>query len=221
MDLLPLWVSLHLGLWVTGILAVVTLPLAWGLHRSRGAWKLWVEPLVTLPLVVSPTVFGYYFLVLFSPQAGLGAWLEQTFGLRLVFSFPGLVAACSLSSLPFMYNALKAGLQAVPVQLLEASATLGKTPRQTFFGVVLPLLVPALATGALTTFAHTLGEFGVVLMVGGSLPGVTKTASIALFERVENLDFVGAQAWAVLLAVFGYAVLVVTGYWQRAQAGRP
>jgi molybdate transport system permease protein len=204
-DAVPFWVSLQLGLWTTGLLFALTLPLAWGLSRARGRWVVWIESLFSLPLVVSPTVLGYYLLVFLSPRSPLGHFLQSTFGLRLVFSFPGMVLASCLAGLPFFFAPLKTGFAQIPDSLWEASATLGKGKFETFFRVILPNLRPALVTGLVSTFAHTLGEFGVVLMVGGSIPGVTKVVSIAIYERVEALDFDTANVYALVLVVLGYA----------------
>ncbi|NNM67445.1 MAG: molybdate ABC transporter permease subunit [Spirochaetales bacterium] len=204
-DVVPFWVSLQLGLWTTGVLLVFTLPLSWGLSRARGRWVVWIESLFSLPLVVSPTVLGYYLLVFLSPRSPLGHFLQTTLGLRLVFSFPGMVLASCLAGLPFMFAPLKTGFAQIPESLWEASATLGKGKFETFMRVLLPNLRPALITGLISTFAHTLGEFGVVLMVGGSIPGVTKVVSIAIYEHVEALDFDTANLYALILVVLGYA----------------
>jgi len=221
LDLTPFLVSLHLGLWTTGLLLVVLFPLAWVFARSKGRWVPWVESLFSLGLVLPPTVLGFYLLIFLSPLSPVGQFLEQTWGLRLVFSFPGLVVASCVAGTPFMLMALRTGMAAVPESLLEASWTLGKGRLETLVRVVLPLIRPAILTGVVTTFAHTLGEFGVVLMIGGSLPGVTKVVSIAIFERVEAQDWAQAHVYAVVLLVVSYAAVFLLNRLQRGTVGGP
>jgi len=220
MDWVPFWVSLQLGLWVTGVLLVVGFPLAWWFAFSRRGWVVWVESIFSLPLVLAPTVLGFYLLLLLSPYGPVGKWVFDTFGLRLAFSFPGIVFASAVSGLPFMLGALKTGLMGVPTGLLEASATLGKGRGETFFRVVLPTMKTSVLSGIVLTFAHTLGEFGVVLMIGGSLPGVTKVVSIAIYERVEALDFAAAQGYALILVAVAYPGVLLLNHLQRSQRRR-
>lgn len=220
MDFVPFWVSLHFGLWVTGLLLFLAFPLAWWFAFSKRAAVVWVEALVSLPMILAPTVLGFYLLLLFAPQGPLGAFFLQTFGFRLAFSFPAIVVAGCVSSLPFMVAGLKTGLLSVPSSLWEASATLGKGRVETFFRVVLPNMKAGLWSGIVLTFAHTLGEFGVVLMIGGSLPGVTKVVSIAIYERVEALDFSTAHLYALILILVSYPALVVLNHLQRRAARR-
>ncbi len=207
--------SLELGLWVTALLAVIGLPLAWWFARSRRRWTVWVESLFSLTLVLPPTVVGFYLLVLFSPFSPVGNFLETVFGWKLVFTFSGLVVASCVAGLPFMLTALRTGFVALPESLLEASWTLGKGRLSTYFLVVLPNLKSALLAGAVTTFAHTLGEFGVVLMLGGSIPGVTKVVSIALYEQVEAGNFAQAHVYAVVLLVLSYAGIFLLNSLER------
>lgn len=220
LDLTPFAVSLHLALWVTGILVVTMFPCAWVFARSKGAWVPWVESLFSLSLVLPPTVLGFYLLVFFSPLSPVGQFLETSLGLRLVFTFPGLVVASCVAGVPFMVTALRNGILAIPEHLFEASWTLGKGRLETVWLVVLPNMRPAILAGVVTTFAHTLGEFGVVLMIGGSLPGVTKVVSIAIFERTEALDLVQAHGYAAVLLVFSYAAVFVLNRLQRAERRR-
>lgn len=215
LDLTPLFVSVHLGLWVTAVLAVTLFPVAWWLARSQGAWVPWVESLFSLSLVLPPTVLGFYLLIFFSPFSPVGQFLQDTFGIRLVFTFPGLVVASCVAGTPFMLTALRNGILAVPEPLLEASWTLGKGRLETIFRVVLPNMKPALLAGVVTTFAHTLGEFGVVLMIGGSVPGVTKVVSIAIFERTEAQDLASAHLYAGVLLVVSYAAVFLLNRLQR------
>lgn len=220
LDLTPFAVSLHLGLWVTAILVVTMFPFAWLFARSKGAWVPWVESLFSLSLVLPPTVLGFYLLVFFSPLSPVGQFLESTLGLRLVFTFPGLVVASCIAGVPFMVTALRNGILAVPEHLFEASWTLGKGRLETIWLVVLPNMRQAILAGVVTTFAHTLGEFGVVLMIGGSLPGVTKVVSIAIFERTEAFDLAQAHGYALILLVFSYAAVFLLNQLQRAERRR-
>ena len=220
LDLEPFLVSFSLALWTTGILLVVSFPFAWLFATHRGRWVPWVESLFSLPLVLPPTVLGFYLLILFSPYSPVGAILKRTTGLTLVFSFPGLVVASCIAGLPFMMSALRNGILAVPRSLLEASWTLGKSRWETVIRVVLPNMRPAILAGAVTTFARTLGEFGVVLMIGGSLPGVTKTVSIAIYEKSEGQDFAAAHAYAIVLVALSYIGVFALNRIQRLDARR-
>lgn len=219
-DWVPFWVSIHLGLWVTGLLLLIAFPLAWWFAFSRSRFVVWFESLAALPMVLAPTVLGFYLLLFLSPQGPVGAFFLNTFGIRLAFSFPAIVFASCVSSLPYMISGLKTGLQGVPTVLMEASATLGKGPWETFFRVVLPNMRGGLVSGIALTFAHTLGEFGVVLMIGGSLPGVTKVVSIAIYERVEALDFGAAHLYALLLIALAYPGVVLLHHLQRREGRR-
>lgn len=220
MDLMPFMVSLQLGLWVTVILAVTMFPCAWLFARSRGSWVPWVESLFSLSLVLPPTVLGFYLLLFFSPLSPLGAWLQTSFGIRLVFTFPGLVLASCIAGVPYMLTALRNGILAIPEHVLEASWTLGKGRLETIWRVVLPNMRPSIFAGLITTFAHTLGEFGVVLMIGGSLPGVTKVVSIAIFERAEAQDFASAHLYAGVLLIVSYLGVFLMNRMQRQELYR-
>ena len=217
-DWVPFWVSFQLGLWVTAILLVAGFPLAWLFAFSRRRWVVWIESVFSLPLVLAPTVVGFYLLLLLSPQNGLGKLFQDLFGVRLAFSFPAIVFAGCVSALPSMLAGLKTGLLSLPPSLLEASATLGKGPMETFFRVVLPQTRGGVLAGVVLTFAHTLGEFGVVLMIGGSLPGVTKVVSIAIYERVEALDFGTAHVYALVLIAAAYPLVVLLNHLQRRES---
>ena len=219
-DPVPFWVSFQLGLWVTGLLLLLCFPLAWLFARSKGRWVPWIESLTTLPLVLSPTVLGFYLLIALSPRGPIGRFFLAAFHIRLAFSFPGIVIAGCLASLPFMMSALRTGIISVPSQLLDASYTLGKGRLETIFRVVLPNMKSGIAAGVINTFAHTLGEFGVVLMIGGSIPGVTKVVSIAVYERVESLDFDSAQLYAAILVVLSYGGVLLLNRLQRREARR-
>jgi molybdate ABC transporter, permease protein len=221
LDPAPFLVSLRLAAWVTGILLVLSFPLAWAFARSRTRCAILLESLACLPLVLSPTVLGFYLLLLVSPRGWLGAAYEQVFRSRLAFSFPGIVFGECVSSLPFMLTALKTGVAGVPENLFEASYTLGKGRVETALRVVLPNMRPALLAGAVTTFAHALGEFGVALMIGGSVPDRTKTVSIAVFERVEALDYAGANHYSLALVAASYLGLLLLNGLQEKSRRRP
>jgi molybdate transport system permease protein len=216
----PFLVSLRLGAWVTAILLALCFPLAWALARARGGWAIWVESLASLPLVLSPTVLGFYLLAAFSPRGPIGSFLVSAFGLRLAFSFEGIVLGGCASGLPFMLGALKAGISGVSAGIVEASYSLGKGALETALRVVIPNMKGAFIAGIVTTFAHAIGEFGIVLMIGGSVPGETRTVSIAVYERVEALDFAGAQAYAIVLVAASYAAILGLNVLQRAEARR-
>jgi molybdate transport system permease protein len=180
---------------VTSLLLVICFPLSWAFARARAKWVVFVEALTSLPLVLAPTVLGFYLLIALS----IGAFFQSTFGVRIAFSFMGIVVGGCVSGLPFMLTSLKTGILGVSQNLLEASYTLGKGKLVTILRVVIPNMRTALFAGIITTFAHAIGEFGIVLMIGGSIPGVTKTVSIAVYEHVEALDFSGAHAYAIAL----------------------
>lgn len=219
-DPVPFWVSLHLGLWVTALLLVICFPLAWLFARSKGRWVTWVESTTSLPLVLSPTVLGFYLLILLSPKGPVGGFFLSAFHVRLAFTFTGIVIAGCVASLPFMLSSLRTGILSVPSQLLEASYTLGKGAIETAFRVVVPNMKSSIVAGIINTFAHTLGEFGVVLMIGGSIPGATKVVSIAVYERVESLNFGEAHVYAAILVVVSYCGVFLLNRMQRRGARR-
>jgi len=200
-------VTLKLASVTTVILLAVATPLAWWLEQRRSGLRIAVESLVAMPLVLPPTVLGFYLLLLLGPRGPVGGLWESVGGARLVFSFPGLVIGSVLFSLPFVVQPIQNAFAAMGPRPMEVAATLGASPLDRFFTVALPLARRGLLTGAVLGFAHTVGEFGVVLMIGGSIPGQTKVVSIAVFERVEALDFPAAHAMAASLVVFSFAVL--------------
>jgi len=208
LDWEPLWLTFKLAALTTLILLVIGVPLAWWLAYTRCRLKAVAETLVSMPLVLPPSVLGFYLLLAFSPQSPLGAFLDSHFHLRLVFSFAGLVVGSVLFSLPFMVQPLQAGFQSLPASLAEAAYTLGKSRRQTLFRVLLPNLKPALLSGVVLSFAHTVGEFGVVLMIGGNIPGETRVASIAIFTEVESLNYATANFYAGVLFAVSFVVLL-------------
>ena len=220
MDLTPIWLTLRLAGATTAILLVLGTPLAWWLAHSRSRAAPAVEALTALPLVLPPTVLGFYLLLLFNPQAGFGAfWLELT-GQTLSFSFSGLVVASVLYSLPFVVQPLQTAFQVQGRGPLEAAATLGATPLDAFFTVASPLALRGYLSAAVLGFAHTVGEFGVVLMVGGNIPGRTQVISIAIYEEVETLNYAQAHQWSAILLVFSFLTLLLVYGLNRRSAPR-
>ena len=205
----PLILTFQLALVTTLLLLALCLPLAYWLAYSRSRIKPVVETLVSMPLVLPPTVLGFYFLLAFSPGNAFGSWLQQWLGLQLVFSFPGLVLASILYSLPFMVHPIQAGLAGLPPSLKEASYAMGKSRTRTLWKVLLPNIRPSLLTGIVLAFAHTVGEFGVVLMIGGSIPGQTRVASIAIYDEVEALNYGAANFYSAVLFVITFCILLL------------
>ena len=201
--------TIELAVVVSVILFVIGLPLAWWIAHSRWRWKFLIEAVVALPIVLPPTVLGFYVLVALGSRSPLGRWWQALTGHTLAFTFTGLVIGSILYSLPFAVQPFAASFSAVDVKLLAASATLGASPLRTFLRVVVPLSVPGLITGAALAFAHTMGEFGVVLMVGGNIPGVTRTVSIDIYDQVQASNYDSANAMALLLLVFCFGVLTL------------
>lgn len=202
-----LFLSLRLALSVSAILLVLGMPLAYWLARSQWRGKFLVESVVALPLVLPPTVLGFYMLVAMGPRGPLGKLWQALFGHALAFTFSGLVLASVLYSLPFAVQPLVASFESVDRKLLDASAVLGAGRLRTFRRVILPLSLPGVITGVVLSFAHTLGEFGVVLMVGGNLPGITRTVSIEIYDRVQSLEYAEANRLALVLLLISFAVL--------------
>ncbi len=201
--------TIELAVIVSAILLVVGLPLAYWIAFSRWHWKFLVEAIVALPIVLPPTVLGFYVLVALGSQSPLGHWWQSLTGHTLAFTFSGLVIGSILYSLPFAVQPFTAAFSSVDRKLLAASATLGASPLRTFFRVVIPLSIPGLVTGVVLAFAHTMGEFGVVLMVGGNIPGVTRTVSIDIYDQVQASNYASANATALLLLIFCFAALTV------------
>ena len=204
-----LLLTLRLAGITTFILLLLGIPIAYRLAYSRSAWKPIIEAMVSLPLVLPPTVIGFYLLLAFSPNSGLGQWLQETLDLRLVFTFGGLVLGSVIYSFPFMVQPLQSGFEHLPAHLAEASYTLGKSSWTTLWRVLLPNIRPALLSCLVLSFAHTVGEFGVVLMIGGNIPGVTRVASIAIYDEVEALNFAEANRYALTLVLLTFVFLVL------------
>ncbi|MCJ8210055.1 molybdate ABC transporter permease subunit [Mucilaginibacter sp. RS28] len=218
-DLQPLWLTFKLAFITTLCLLVLGIPVAALLAKSKSRLKPFAEALIGLPLVLPPSVLGFYLLLILSPTGWLGSFLQQYFNLRLVFTFPGLVVGSVIYSLPFMIHPIQGGLQNLPKSLKEASWTMGHSKLVTFFKVQLPNIQSALLTGIVLTFAHTLGEFGLVLMIGGSIPKVTKVASIAIYNETEALNFSAAHTYSGILLVISFTILLLV-YLMNRRVGR-
>ncbi|WP_457599529.1 molybdate ABC transporter permease subunit [Hydrogenimonas sp.] len=201
--------TFRLAFVTTLILLLIGVPLAYWLATTRSRLKPLFETLVSMPLVLPPTVLGFYLLVAFSPESTFGRFLAEAFGFRLLFTFEGLVLGSVIFSLPFMVHPIQAGLQSLPASLSEAAQTLGKSKITTLFRVLLPNIKPSLLTGIVISFAHTIGEFGVVLMIGGNIPGQTRVASIAIYDEVEALNYDLAGQYALTLFAVTFAILLL------------
>jgi molybdate transport system permease protein len=208
MDFQALWLTLRLAMGTTAILLVVALPLAWWIASGRSVGRALVQAVVALPLVLPPTVLGFYLLIMMGPLTAPGRLLIRIVGHPLAFSFTGLLVGSVLYSLPFAVQPLVAGFGAVDRGYVEAAEGLGASPRRTFWTVVLPMARVSVLTSAVLTFTHTVGEFGVVLMLGGNIPGATRTLSISLYDLVQDGDYQAADRTALLLLVFSLAALL-------------
>ena len=215
MDWVAVGVTLKLAALTTGVLAVVGLPLAYWLATSRRAWRPLVDAAVAVPLLLPPTVLGFYLLMSTGPDTPVGRLYEWVAGGTLPFSFTGVLIASVVYNLPFAVRPFVAGFAAVDRRLLEAARCLGASPVRTFRTVVLPLSWPAVLAGLVLAFAHTVGEFGVVLMVGGNIPGITRTVALAIYDDVQALDYASAHQASAVLLVFAVAVLAATYALQR------
>ncbi|HEY5826648.1 MAG TPA: molybdate ABC transporter permease subunit [Cyclobacteriaceae bacterium] len=207
-DLSPLWLTLKLAISTSLILFFIAIPLASWLSNKKNFLGIIVQAIVSLPLILPPTVLGFYMLLAFSPANALGRLLENWFDLRVVFSFSGLLIASVIYNLPFMVHPILSGLSTLPNSFREAAYSLGKTRTQTLLKVLLPNIKSSLLTGLVLTFAHAVGEFGVVLMIGGNIPGKTRTASIAIYDEVELFHYDNANIYAGILLVSSFIILV-------------
>jgi len=215
MDFSPLILTFKLAAITTVLLLIVGVPLAYWLAFSKFRFKFLFEALVSMPLVLPPSVLGFYLLVAFSPQNFLGAFLDKYFNLRLVFSFEGLILSSFIFSLPFMVHPIISGFKSIPENIKEAAYTLGKSKFTTLKKVLLPNIKPALLSGIVLSFAHTIGEFGVVLMIGGNIPNQTRVASIAIYDEVEALNYSTANKYAFILFVISFSILIAVHYYNK------
>lgn len=216
MDTQALWLTLRLALSTTALLMLIALPLARWIAAGTGVARSLTQAIVALPLVLPPTVLGFYLLVAMGPLTSPGRLIIRMLGHPLAFSFAGLVVGSVLYSLPFAVQPLVAGFRAVDPALLETAATLGASPLQRFLSITLPLAKPSLLTAAILTFTHTVGEFGVVLMLGGNIPGATRTLSIALYDQVQDFNYAAANRTAAVLLAFSLVTLIIV-YWHGAE----
>ncbi len=204
----PFLISFKLAGITTLILFFISLPLAWYLSQSKSRFKPILETITALPIVLPPSVLGFYILWGLSSNSPIGAFFEEYFGIKLVFNFTGLVIASCFYSLPFMVQPMQSGFESLNKNILEASYICGKSKLETLFRVALPNIKPALLTAIIITFAHTVGEFGIVLMVGGSIPNETKVASVAIYEFVEIMDYTNAHIYSIIMIILSFFTLL-------------
>jgi molybdate transport system permease protein len=218
-DLGPLYLSAQLALVTSVILIVLGAPLSWWLAQTRSRWQPIVQAIVAMPIVLPPTVLGFYLLVVLGPYGALGSWWVKVTGEALTFSFTGLVIASCIYSLPFAIQPMQSAFEAVPRKNIEAAWTLGASKLDAFLSVAVPLSFRGFVSAAVLSFAHTLGEFGVVLMVGGNIPGETRVVSIAIFDHVETLNYGAAHRLSLILVAFAFlsllAMFVINRRWSR------
>ena len=209
-----LWLTARLAALVTFILLLVGTPIAWWLARSNSLWRGPVRAIVALPLVLPPSVLGFYLLLAMGPAGPIGQ-LTEALGIGpLPFTFGGLVVASVFYSLPFMVQPLQASFESIGDRPLEVAATLRASPIDAFFSVAVPLALPGLLTAGILTFAHTVGEFGVVLLIGGNLPGVTRVASVQVYDHVQAFEYAAAHRMAIVLLIFSFLMLLATYAWR-------
>ena len=214
-DFTPFWLSFKLASITTVILFIIAVPLSWWLSQTKNRIKPFIEALTALPIVLPPSVIGFYILYALSFNSPLGKFFEQTFGISLVFNFTGLVIASCFYSFPFMVQPLQSGFESLSKNMIEASYLGGKSKSQTLFYVALPNIKAALITAIIITFAHTVGEFGVVLMVGGSIPEETKVASVAIYEFVETMDYSKAHIYSGIMIGLSFIILLTVYTFNR------
>jgi len=208
LNFIPFWVSFKLASITTIILFMLSLPLSWYLSQTKSKFKPFFEAVTALPIVLPPSVLGFYILYVLSRNSTIGAFFDEYLGVELVFNFTGLVVASCFYSLPFMVQPLQSGFESLDKNMLEASYIGGKSKIITILKVALPNIKPALITAIIITFAHTVGEFGVVLMVGGSIPEETKVASVAIYEFVEIMDYKSAHIYSAIMVIISFLVLL-------------
>jgi len=218
LEFTPFLISFKLASITTAILFCISILLAWSLSQSKSRFKPVFEAITALPIVLPPSVLGFYILYALSFHSPIGRFFQDVFGIKLVFNFTGLVVASCFYSLPFMVQPLQSGFEALPKNMLEASYIAGKSKLRTLLCVALPNIKPSLMTAIVITFAHTVGEFGVVLMVGGSIPGETKVASVAIYEMVEIMDYTSAHIYSGIMVSLSFLVLLLVYMFNRNQS---
>lgn len=217
LEFTPFLLSFKLAAITTVILFCISLPLAWFLSQTKSRSKPILEAITALPIVLPPSVLGFYILVALSHNSPIGSFFEEVFDVKLVFNFTSLVIASCFYSLPFMVQPLQSGFESLNKNMLEASYVAGKSKFETIIRVALPNIKPAIMTAIIITFAHTVGEFGVVLMVGGSIPGETKVASVAIYEMVEIMDYTLAHVYSAIMVIISFVVLLAVYTFNRKQ----
>ncbi len=219
MDFAAVWLTFKLALCTTAILFVLGLPLAYWLARTRWPGRFLIESVVALPLILPPTVLGFYLLMATGPQTWFGQFYQQTTGSLLPFTFPGILLGSVIYNLPFAVRPFTSAFAGMSPRLIDASWCLGESRWRTFWRVTLPVCWPGVMTGLVLTFAHAVGEFGVILMIGGNIPGVTRTLSIAIYDDVQALNYAAANQTALGLVIFSLVVLCLIHAWgQRRQS---
>lgn len=219
-DFTPMLVSLKLSFWTTLLLFLIAFPVALFLSFRKSKLTALLEPLITLPLVLPPAVIGFYVLLLLSPRNFPGAFFDKFLDIRFVFRFSGILIASLIYSFPFMVQPLKNGIESINPQLLEASYILGKSRLETLLKIIIPNIKPYILTGAVMTFAHTMGEFGVILIVGGNIPGKTKVASIFIYESVEVLNYTTAHVYSLIMLCLSFLILLTVNLAGRGSVNR-
>lgn len=212
-----LWLTLQLALVTTLVLMVIAIPLGWWLASARGRLAAFLEIVISMPLVLPPTVIGFYLLMALSPQYLPGQWWQHMFGQTLAFSFSGLVIGSCVYSLPFAVQPVLSAFRMLRAEMVQAAYALGMTRWQAFFHILLPMAKSGVYAGAMLSFAHTIGEFGVVLMLGGNIPGVTRVASIALYDEAQKLNYPDAHGFALVLLILSFVLLCATMMFQKRQ----
>lgn len=220
LDWTPIWLTLRLALITTILLFIVAMPISYWLAYTRSRIKPLITTIISMPLVLPPTVIGFYLLVAFSPNSWLGNLLNTYLGFQLLFSFEGLVFASMIYSLPFMVQPIQSGFAALSVNLAEASAVLGKGRFKTLTRVLMPNIRASIITALVLTFAHTIGEFGVVLMIGGNIPGETRVASIAIYDAVESMNYKAANTYSIILFVLAFLILLLVNILNKGSFSR-
>ena len=211
-DFLPITLSFKLAAITSFLLLIIGIPIAYLLASSKSRIKFMFEAILSLPLVLPPSVLGFYLLLAFAPDSYIGKMASDIFGLSLVFTFEGIVIASIIYSFPFMVQPIQSALENLPQSITEASYTLGKSRFQTLVYVLLPNIKPAILVGTVLSFAHTVGEFGVVLMIGGNIPGETRVASLAVFDEVESLNYDQAHFYSLILLISSFLIIMLV-YW--------
>lgn len=211
----PVYLTMQLSLVTTVILVIIGIPISYWLTFGITKYRFVIETILNLPLVLPPSVLGFYLLLTFSPTGALGSFLESVFQFRIAFSFSGILIGSVIFSLPFMLQALQVGFSSVPRSYIESALVLGKSKLEILTRVILPNCKQAILGGAILSFAHTIGEFGVVLLIGGSIPGKTKVASIAIYEEVEAMNYANAHAYSAFLVVVSTIILLILFRFKR------